>query len=163
MIRAAVLGLLTATVLCGPAAAHHFAIDLEAAAGAERQKASAESLAAGVTAKPRGVLHVKTGAPVTVKWMLTATDPKETYKNVLVHYFVVKEDRPGQQRVPPLTKDVVAEGALTVDFRPGDHTRGEVTFTLDNAGAYLLRVETIGSAAGTEGHEHYAALDVVAR
>ena len=54
----------------------------------------------------------------------------------------------------------MAETALTMDFQPKDQTKGELTFTLDQPGLYLLHLETIGAAVGAEGHEHFAALDL---
>ena len=43
-----------------------------------------------------------------------------------------------------------------------DKTEAELNFTIDVPGSYLLRLETRDSV-GTEGHEHYAALDVVVK
>jgi hypothetical protein len=162
MLRGAVFGLMIQSAVCGAAWAHHFAIDLETAGMKERRNVHAEVVAPGVKAKTRSVLHVKVGERVVVKWTMTNSDTKASFKNVLVHFFVVKEDEAGQLLVPKLLKDVALESALTMDFGPGEKTRGELSFTLDNAGAYLVRLETIGAAAGSEGHEHYAALDVVA-
>jgi hypothetical protein len=145
------------------ARADHFAIDLEARAGKESKTAHAEAAALGATPKPRPVLEVKAGERVTVKWTLRCTDPKETYKDVVVHFFAVKEEKTGQQAVPKLDRDVTAESALTMDFKPKDANDAELSFTVDRPGSYLLRLETIGAAVGLEGHEHYAALDLVVR
>jgi hypothetical protein len=98
---------------------------------------------------------------VKVKWVLTNSHAKDSFKDVVVHFFAVKEDEAGQKVVPQLGKSVTVESASTVDFRPGDKTRAELTFTIDTPGAYLLRLETIGAAIDPGGHEHYAALDVV--
>jgi hypothetical protein len=163
MLRAALLSLFLGGAICAGAKAHHFAIDLKARASKESRTAQAEMLAPGVKAKPRAVLHVKAGQRVAVQWTLTNTDRAATYKEVLVHFFVVKEDQVGQQLVPKLLKGVVAESALTMDFRPGDRNRGELSFVIDQPGDYLLRLETIGAAVGADGHEHYAALDVVVK
>jgi hypothetical protein len=143
------------------ARADHFAIDLEARAGKESKTAHAETAALGTSAKPRPVLQVKAGERVNVKWTLRCTDAKETYKDVLVHFFAVKEEKAGQQAVPKLDRDVAAESALTMDFKPKDASDGELSFTVDRPGSYLLRLETIGAAVGLEGHEHFAALDLV--
>jgi hypothetical protein len=164
MPRALLCGLLVLGWLSRPpaASAHHFTIDLKVQAGKATRSASAEAAAPGVKPKPRGVLRVRAGTPITARWTLTSADPKTTYKDVLVHFFAVKIDKLGQTIVPKLTKGVAAEGALTMDFAPKDATKGELTFTIDTPGVYLVRLETIGAAGkGLDAHEHFAALDVV--
>ncbi len=163
MLRACLAGWLLLGWLCWPAAvaAHHFTIDLKVQAGKACKSASAESAAPGVKPKPRGVLHAKVRAPITVRWTLTNADAKTTYKNVIVHFFAVKVDKVGQTTAPKLDRGVAAESALTMDFSPKDATNGELTFRIDGPGVYLLRVETIGAAVGLNGHEHFAALDLV--
>ena len=69
----------------------------------------------------------------------------------------------GQAALPDLNKDVAAESALTMDFKPKDKTEGELTFTIEAAGNYLLRLETVKTAVGDDGHEHFAALDIVVK
>jgi hypothetical protein len=145
------------------ARADDFAIDLEARAGKESRTAHAEAVALGATLRPRAVLEAKAGERVTVKWVLRCTDPKETYKDVIVHFFAAREAKTGQQAVPKLDKDVAAESALTMDFKPKDAADGELSFTVERPGSYLLRLETIGAAVGLEGHESFAALDLVVR
>ena len=115
----------------------------------------------GVKAKTRAILNVKAGERVKVRWTLTNRHDKATFKNIVIHFFVVKQERIGQQDIPKLNKGVLVESALTMDFEPKDRTKGELTFTIDMPGAYLIRVETIGAAADAEGHEHFAALDLV--
>jgi hypothetical protein len=163
MIRACLLTLFVHTFLGSPSQAHHFTIDLEAKSAANAQKAGTDTLAPGIKNHLRPVLDVNAGQPVKVQWTLTNRDARESFKNVLVHFFVVKEDQAGQQRVPELKKGVAVESALTMDFRPGERARGELTFTLNTPGVYLLRLETIGAAVGVDGHEHFAALDLVAK
>jgi hypothetical protein len=163
MPRAVLLGLLLSGAWCGAASAHHFAIDLEARASAGKRSAQTDTLAPGVKPKPRPVLPVKAGEQIQVQWTLTSREPKASFKNVIVHFFVVKQDEVGQQRVPELTRGVVVESALTMDFHPGEKTRGAITVTLDQPGAYLLRLETMESATASGGHEHFAALDLLVR
>jgi hypothetical protein len=143
--------------------ADHLAIDLEARSGKAKQTAHAQTLAIGVKPKVRGVLEVKAGEPITVTWTLRSTDSKATLQDVLVHAFVVQEEKVGQPVVPRLTRDVVVETGLTTDLKPKGKTEGKLTFTIEKAGAYLLRLETIGAAVGPMGHEHFAALDIVVR
>ena len=138
----------------------HFAIDLKVQAGKATKTAHAETAAIGVKPKLRAVLAAKAGDSLTIAWRLASTDPDNTYKDVVVHFFIVREEKLGQATVPPLDRDVPAESALTMDFKPKDTTEGELTVWIERAGAYLVRLETIGAAAGDEGHEHFAALDL---
>ncbi len=153
-----------AILLASPAlAAEPFAIDLEVSSGKASKTAHAESAAPGSKHEERAVLEIAAGQRVTVKWKLSGTDPKATIKDVTVHFFAVKEEKAGQQTVPKLDKGVVAESALSMDFGPKDKNEGELTFTIDKAGCYLLRLETVGATAGPAGHENFAALDVKVR
>ena len=145
------------------ARADEFAIDLEARADKASKAAHAEKVALGTTPKQRPVLEARAGQRVTVKWTLSSTDPKTTYKDVTVHFFAVKEEKAGQQTVPRLDKDVAVETALSMDFKPKDSNEGELSFPLDKPGVYLLRVETLDAAQGEDGREYFAALDLVVR
>jgi hypothetical protein len=138
-----------------------FTIDLSVQAGTESKTVHAEVAALGVTPKKREVLHAPAKSPLSVRWVLTNADTAKSFKNVVVHFFAVQEEKLGQINAPKLNKGVAAESALTVDLGPKGSTRGEVTFTIDMPGFYLVRVETIGVAAGAEGQEYFAALDVV--
>jgi hypothetical protein len=155
--------LLSAWLSASAAGADAFAIDLEARAGKATQTAHAEAAGLATTPKDRPVLEAKAGQRVTVKWTIRCTDPKTTYKDVTVHFVAVKEEKTGQQAVPKLDKDVAAETALSMDFKPKDASDGELSFTIARPGSYLLRLETIGAATGLDGREYFAALDLVVR
>jgi hypothetical protein len=109
----------------------------------------------------RPVLTTAAGTPVTAKWLLSNTHETAMVKDVLVHFFVVKQEKPDQAEVPKLTKDVLVESALSMDFRPQDRNEGEITFTPLAPGCYLIRLELKG-AAGKNG-EPFAALDLVVK
>ncbi len=162
MLRTLLAGLLVLGWLSrpAPAAAHHFTIDLKVQADKATRTATADTAGAGVKSRERAVLRVKARTKIAVRWTLTNAG-KTTVKDVIVHFFAVAQDKVGQVTVPKLTRGVAAESALSMDFQPKDSTRGELSFTLDTPGAYLLRLETIGAAAGGEDHEHFAALDIV--
>jgi hypothetical protein len=140
-----------------------FAIDLQARVGKASRTAHAETIGLGSRDKERGVLEVKAGDRVTIRWTLKREAPKDTVKDVTVHLFVVKEEKLGQRPVPKLDRDVVAETAMIMDFKPRDKAHGELTITIEKPGSYLLRLETIGVAKGIEGHEYFAALDLDVR
>src|SRR5437899_5058650 len=148
------------TLIVRPARADHFAIDLEARSGAAKRTAKTETAALAEKSKARAVLEAKAGKPITVKWAVTSTAKNGMVKDALIHFFVVKEEKVGQVALPKLDKQVTVESALTMDFKPKDKTEAELSFTIDTPGSYLLRLETRDSA-GKEGHEHYAAMDLV--
>jgi hypothetical protein len=162
-LRPSLAGLVVLLGLAGVARADHFAIDLKVQAGkSEPVLAHAETLGLGTKPKTRSVLEARAGDTVTVEWTLQSRAAKDTFKDVLIHFFAVKEDMAGQRTVPKLDKGVLVETASTMDFKPKDKTQGKLDFQITQPGAYLLRLETIG-AAGNEGHEHFAAIDVVVR
>jgi hypothetical protein len=140
-----------------------FAIDLDVKTPTASKTAHADVVALGVKPKERGVLEAKAGQRVTVKWTLRNVDPRATFKDVTVHFFAVKEAKAGQTAVPKLDRDVAAESALSMDFKPKDSNEGELSFPLDKPGVYLLRVETLDAAQGEDGREYFAALDLVVR
>jgi hypothetical protein len=111
--------------------------------------------------QPRVVFQAAAGKPLRVTWKVSNASKTSTYKDALVHYFVAPEKKAGQPKVPPLGKDDIEhEGAVTLDFKPGDKATGGFTTTIGRAGSYLLRVETLG-LTGRAGHEYHAALDIV--
>ena len=108
----------------------------------------------------RPVCRLKLHKDFSVSWKATNSSKRETFKDVMIHCVVVAEKEPGQLKVPSL-KDPTQEAALTMDFKPGSSASGKFSLAIDEPGAYLLRVETREMLA-THGHEHYAALDIVA-
>lgn len=150
-------------LVCSVSRADHFAIDLKVQAGKNSKSAQEETASLGSKAKKRMVLNAKVGDRIVVKWTLTNKNAKTAVKNVLVHFFAVKQEELGQKTTPKLDKGVVAESALVMDFNPKDKTHGELSFVVDRPGPYLLRVETIGAAIGDSGHEHFAALDLLVK
>jgi hypothetical protein len=155
------LALAYGLLVLGTARADHFTIELKIETASGSKAVKGKTLAPGAKPKVREVFAAKAGQKFTVRWTLTNVSAKMPAKDVLVHFFVVKEEKAGQVEVPKLIKDVVAESAVTVDFAPKDRAKGELTFTIEQAGAYLVRLETIGAGApGADEHEHFAALDV---
>jgi len=141
--------------------ADDFTIDLKVQAGKKPETAEAKYSSPDAKSSPRAVLMAAVDAPIGVKWHVRNTD-KATVKDVLVHFFVVKIDRADQQEVPKLTKGVVVESALTIDFKAQDKTEGEISFTAPNPGRYLLRLE-LKNAGAKDGREPFAALELLVR
>ena len=165
MLRAAIRTVLLFGWLNGlsPPGPDSFAIDMAVEVAGARKHAEAEQVALGALPKPRVVLEARTGEPITARWTLRSTDSSATMRDVLVHFFVVQEESAGQRAVPDLDKNVAVESALTMDFKPRDKTQGDLSFVVDKPGAYLLRLETIGAVAGSDGRDCFAALDLVIR
>jgi hypothetical protein len=145
-----------------PSLAHAdpFHIDLEAQAAKETRTAHAQMIADDVKPHPRAFLTVKVDTPITVKWKVANAHPTATVKDVVVHLVVVKTEKRDQPTVPRLNKNVAAESAVTIDFKPNEQTEGDMTFAIAHPGCYLLRLETRG-AAGKGNHDFFAALDLV--
>ena len=161
MMRPRACVLLLSFLAPAPAWGADFRIELVAQAGKETvAKATYDS--ADTAPASRAVLMAAVNTPITVRWSVRNLDAAQTAKDVLVHGFVVQEDRPNQVEVPRLTKGVLVESALTMDFRPQDHGTGEITFRVRQAGCYLIRLELKG-AAGPGAAEPFAALDLVVR
>src|SRR5207302_9941534 len=99
-----------------------------------------------VKPKTRAILQATAGEPITVTWTLRSLDAKTTVPDVLVHFFVARENATGQRELPKLDEKVVVESALTMDFKPNDRAKGNVTFAVATPGSYLLRLETIGAS-----------------
>jgi hypothetical protein len=108
---------------------------------------------------PRPLLKVKAGDPMVLQFILDNTYPHGVRKDVTVHYFVVPEAKPRQKQLPDLTKGVVTEGKLTMDFKPKCRVGARLAFTIPKPGLYLLRVQTINTQSD---HEHFSAVDVQA-
>lgn len=148
-------------LLCGGRlAAGDFGIELKVLVGKKSLTASEEKADFGTKPGKRAVLKIQAGDRVEVRWVMTNRD-KAMAKNVLVHFFAVKEEELGQKVQPKLDKGVLTETALVMDFNPKDQAKGELNFTVAQAGPYLLRLETIGAATGDRGSEFFAALELL--
>lgn len=107
---------------------------------------------------PRPVLKVRPKEAVKVEFLLTNVYPHKTLENVVVHFFVVREEKAGQKAIPDLKGEVVLETAFDMDLKPGGKAGQRTTFRIDEPGAYLVRIETRNTQSD---HEHFAAIDLV--
>jgi hypothetical protein len=156
-------------LLAGLAAGHDFAIDLEVKTPKGNQTVHAQISALGQKPipalgekpKPRVALQAKAGDKITVKWTLRSSAAKEIAKDVTVHFYAVKINKLGEPPPSRLGKEVVAETALTMDFKPKDKTDAELNLQIEEPGFYLLRLETIPPGPGLEDDMHFAALDLI--
>lgn len=112
-------------------------------------------------ANQRTVMRFAKGSRVTADWKVTNVG-KQPLTDVLVHFYVVRIERPGQAPPPLEPKEVVIESALTMDFPVNGSTSAAVQFLPDKAGTYLVRIESPGTDQ-TRGQDHFAALDIVVK
>lgn len=109
----------------------------------------------------RPVFAAAKGETLLVSWQ-ASNNGSEMLPDVLVHFFVVKEEKTGQRAVPRLDQSVPHEGALTLDFKPARSARGQFSLHITEPGSYLVRVESQGLAAQRD-HECFTALDLVVK
>jgi hypothetical protein len=141
-----------------PVRAEHAKINLDVVAPSGQQTAFVDQTPPESGKNPRPVLKAKAGEPIRIQWMFTNVYPHKTLENVVVHFFVARQDKVGQKELPELTGDVVLETAFDMDFKPGGKAGGRNTVRIDAPGVYLIRVES--RQTGSD-HEHFAAIDLV--
>ena len=150
---------LTAVLLVAASAhAEHAKIHLEVSAPGIQEVAFVDQTPPEYGKNPRPVMKVKAGDPIKVQWTLTNIYPHKTLENVVVHFFVARQDKVGQKPLPKLDDDVIHECAFDMDFKPGTKAGARMTLRLDTPGTYLMRVE---SKETQSDHEHFAAIDIV--
>lgn len=153
--------LVTVTLLFGMSTsvhAEHAKINLDVVVPGDQQTAFVDQTPPESGKNPRPVIKAKVGDPIKVQWLFTNTYPHKTLANVVVHFFVAREDKAGQKELPDLRGDVVLETAFDMDFKPGTKAGARSTFQIDAPGTYLVRIETKNTQSD---HEHFAAIDLV--
>ena len=94
-----------------------------------------EAVSRLATPKEREVLTIKAGQRVTVQWKFIYNDPKETLKEVTIHFYAAGAEKTSQASLPKLDRTVLAETALNMDFTPKETNEGELHFTIDKPGS----------------------------
>jgi hypothetical protein len=153
--------LLIAAIVSGtslPARAEHAKIQLEVAGRRDQVTAHVDQTPPEWGKNPRPILQVRPNESVKVHFLLTNVYPHKTLENVVVHFFVVRQEKVGQKEIPDLTGEVVLESAFELDMKPGGKAGQRSTFKIEEPGAYLVRVETRNTQSD---HEHFAAIDLV--
>ncbi len=144
--------------LASAAMAEHAKIQLEVSGGGNQVTAYVDQTPPEWGKNPRPVLKVKPNEPVKIQFMLTNVYPHKTLENVVVHFFVVREEKAGQKEIPDLKGEVVLESAFDMDFKPGGKAGQRSTLKIAEPGTYLIRIETRNTQSD---HEHFAAIDLV--
>jgi hypothetical protein len=143
-----------------PKLAEHAKISLDVSVKGETTTANVDQTPPEHGKNPRPVVKVKAGEPIKIQYMLTNVYPHKTLENVVVHFYVARQDKVGQKPTPDLgvEANVVMESAFEMDFKPGAKAGSRNTLKIDKPGVYLIRVE---SKQTQTDHEHFAAIDLV--
>jgi hypothetical protein len=144
----------------GPLRAEHAKVTLDVTSSGEQVTAFVDQTPPEHGKNPRPVLKVKAGKPIKIQWMFTNVYPHKTLENVVVHFYIAKEAKAGQEATPDLSVEanVVFESAIEMDFKPGAKAGARNTLKIDKPGTYLVRIE---SRQTNSDHEHFAAVDLV--
>ncbi len=157
--RLSTLFVLVATLSApGQIRAEHAKINLDVSAGRENATAHVDQTPPEWGKNPRPVLKAKVNERIRIQYLLTNIYPHKTLENVVVHFFVARQQKVGQKELPDLKGDVVMETAFDMDFKPGTKAGQRSTLKIDEPGVYLIRVETRDTKSD---HEHFAAIDLV--
>jgi hypothetical protein len=138
--------------------AEHAKINLDVATGGENVSAFVDQTPPDWGKNPRRVIKARVNEPIRIQYLLTNVYPHKTLENVVVHFFIARQNKVGQKELPDLKGDVVIETAFDMDFKPGTKAGQRSTVKIDAPGVYLIRVETRNTQSD---HEHFAAIDLV--
>ena len=152
--------LLLAGLPLSAARAEHAKINLDVVVPGDQKTAFVDQTPPATGKSPRPVIKAKAGEKIKVQWMFTNVYPHKTLENVVLHFFVVREEKAGQETLPDLSSDDAAEveTALEMTFKPGTKAGQKSTIRLDTPGVYLIRIE---SRETQSDHEHFAAVDLI--
>lgn len=142
MIRfLAPLTLVATLLVISSASAQTFTANLELVDGSRHESTTSQK--AQVTPKPvakRTQFEAKAGAKMQIRWKVACVS-KDSFKDVLVHFYVVPIAKAGQAPPPLDPKIVKMESAQTMDFTNGVSTSAELGFQPDEPGVYLVQIE----------------------
>jgi len=149
-----ILTMVYVLVLSGKARSSDFQVVLTAKTGPRQAQGrpAPKSTSQTRSSSPRQALVVQRGESIQVAWQILNTTAKTAFENVLVHFFIVKEAKQDQRESPPLTKDVLYEGALTMDFKSKEGQVGFFSQTTLGGQLHVARrdnrLETVARSRG---------------
>jgi hypothetical protein len=144
--------------LVSPVRAEHAKINLEVSTGRDNVAAFVDQTPPDWGKNPRPVIKARTNEPIRINYQFTNVYPHKTLENVVVHFFIARQQKVGQKELPEVKGDVVMETAFDMDFKPGSKAGQRSTVKIDTPGVYLIRIETRNTQSD---HEHFAAIDLV--
>ena len=121
-MRRSLTGLVAIAAGCicvSSAQAEHAKIQLDVSTPRDQVTAFVDQTPPESGKNPRPVLKAKVNEPIRIQYILTNVYPHKTLENVVVHFFVVRQQKTGQKEIPDLKGDVVLESAFDMDFKPG--------------------------------------------
>src|SRR5581483_4329221 len=138
MPRPALMALTVSLVAWGSAArAEHAKISLEVTAARDQKTAHVDQTPPASGKNPRPVVKAKANEPIKVHWTFINAYPHKTLENMVLHFFVAREEKVGQKDLPDLSGEPVLESAFEMDFKPGAKAGQRTTFKIDTPGVYL--------------------------
>lgn len=106
---------------------------------------------------PRPLFKAKANEPLVLQFVLINEYPHGEKKDVVVRYFIVREEKARQKHVPDPKSGAVVKGKFTMNFKPKCKVGARLNFSIKEKGFYLLRVETQHTDSD---HEHFSAIDI---
>ncbi len=135
------LMLLVTLLIVSSASAQTFTANLELVDGGRHESTTSQKVqATPKTVAKRTQFEVKAGAKLQIRWKVTCVS-KDSFKDVLVHFYVVPIAKAGQAPPPLDPKIVKVESAQTMDFTNGVSTSAELGFSPEEPGVYLVQIE----------------------
>jgi hypothetical protein len=134
-------------------------VDADASKALGEAKAVADEEPPDGGINPRPICKVKVNEPLVLQFILTNAYPHGELKDVTVRYYVVRQDKVGQKKLPDLTKGTVTQGSFNLNLKPKARVGARAAFTIRAPGIYLLRVDTANTKSD---HEHFSAIDIQA-
>ncbi len=90
----------------------------------------------------RPALSAQANERLTLEWQVASATPTPA-PDVLIHFFVARQNKSGEQNSPVLSPTtVILEGALTMDFKEKSESTAHLDFRIPRPGSYEARVET---------------------
>ena len=72
---------------------------------------------------PRPVIKARVNEPIRIQYLLTNVYPHKTLENVVVHFFIARQNKVGQKELPDLKGDVVHGDGLRHGFQAREQGR----------------------------------------
>ena len=140
--------------------AEHAKISLDVTTSSDQKTAFVDQTPPASGKNPRPVIKAKVGEKIKVQYLFTNVYPNKTIENVVVHFFIARQEKVGQKELPDLNNEegLVLETAFDMDFKPGAKAGARTSVRIDKPGVYLVRIETRQTQSD---HEHFAAIDLV--
>src|SRR6516165_7697350 len=99
------------------ARAEHAKINLDVSGPKEEKTSHVDQTPPAWGKNPRPVVHVRVGEQIKIQWSFTNVYPHKSLENVVIHFYIARQEKIGQKELPDLRGDVVQESAFEIDFK----------------------------------------------